>query len=341
MIGKLYHLAAGLMGRLPGDHSYLQSGAHLLSAIRGVRANHPGLSRSAKGGPVMVQVQTSDACNGRCGICPYGSSNRGQGHQLMDEGLYRHILDQLAASGTVWRFTPMLQSEPLTDPKIVDRMRLARQALGPGVRLVMVTNGTLLTPSLARRLERAGCDAFLISLDALTPETYGRVRPGLSFEAVHRNVSWLLKHPSRADITLRFLRQQENQGQDKAFYRYWRGKGASVQFQEPCNRAGTLEAFTNLRRNERASLVRVWRLFCRRCLVKCSLPFTTLNVLVDGRVVACCHDWEPSLVLGDLSQQSLKEVWHGERARRLRRRLLARRAQDRPPCQGCSLLMHP
>jgi radical SAM protein with 4Fe4S-binding SPASM domain len=43
----------------------------------------------------------------------------------------------------------------------------------------------------------------------------------------------------------------------------------------------------------------------------CYFPWTSMSVLWDGRVVACCMDSNGVQVLGDLNSQSVQEVWNG------------------------------
>lgn len=53
----------------------------------------------------------------------------------------------------------------------------------------------------------------------------------------------------------------------------------------------------------------------------CQAPFTSMYLDPGGRVTACCaNTWHP---LGDLTRQTLGEIWRGRAARRLRERLAA------------------
>ncbi len=40
----------------------------------------------------------------------------------------------------------------------------------------------------------------------------------------------------------------------------------------------------------------------------CSLPFTNMMIMRNGRVRVCCFNPD---ILGDLTTQSVSEVWHG------------------------------
>ncbi|KKL69122.1 hypothetical protein LCGC14_2118100, partial [marine sediment metagenome] len=70
----------------------------------------------------------------------------------------------------------------------------------------------------------------------------------------------------------------------------------------------------------------------------CSRPFEdTFMVLYDGRCVACCQDViEPGHVVGDLNEQSLMDVWHGEKMVALRQRHLDRNVEGISPCNICA-----
>jgi radical SAM protein with 4Fe4S-binding SPASM domain len=50
----------------------------------------------------------------------------------------------------------------------------------------------------------------------------------------------------------------------------------------------------------------------------CDKPWTSIVVLWDGRVVPCCFDYDGINSLGSLQEQSLTEIWHGERLAALR-----------------------
>jgi MoaA/NifB/PqqE/SkfB family radical SAM enzyme len=65
--------------------------------------------------------------------------------------------------------------EPLAHPDILD-MVVQAKSLGSSVELI--TNGTLLTKDLSKRLIDAGLDVLWTSLDGVTPESYGDLRLG-------------------------------------------------------------------------------------------------------------------------------------------------------------------
>jgi len=254
----------------------------------------------------------------------------------MEEGLYLRILDGLRRAGSVRVFTLMLQNEPLIDQELATRVRQAKELLGRKAQIMTVTNGSLLTPQRIDELREAGLDEVYVSIDAVCEETYRTVRPGLDFNTVVNNVHALLRRSGPMRVTCRFLRQAANAGEEREFARYWRSNHASVGMLSMSNRAGSLAAFEKLRGEERPTLARRLLRLAGRPRLRCNLPFLRLSVLVDGRVVLCCHDWRRHVIFGDMSRQSLPEVWNGALMKHHRRLLWTGRYDESPVCRDCS-----
>jgi radical SAM protein with 4Fe4S-binding SPASM domain len=65
----------------------------------------------------------------------------------------------------------------------------------------------------------------------------------------------------------------------------------------------------------------------------CYQPWTSVNVLADGQVYACCVV-NADMAIGDLNAESLSEIIQGEKAHALKQRLLRGDIED-IACHGC------
>ncbi|MBW2174620.1 MAG: SPASM domain-containing protein, partial [Deltaproteobacteria bacterium] len=254
----------------------------------------------------------------------------------MEERLYVQILSELKRAGTVRSFLPMLQNEPLVDREIAKRVRQAKEILGGTALVHMVTNGSLLTSKRADNLLEAGTDSFSVSIDAFREETYRSIRKGLSFSRVIGNVQSLLQRDPRPLVFARFLKQRANAGEEKMFTRYWKARGARPFVHSVVNRAGTLDSFDRVEEREARLMRRLVRRVLSSIFPLCPHPFLSLNVLWDGRVILCCHDWGPGVIVGDLTKQSLTTVWNGEAMNHYRHLLYRDRSEESPSCANCS-----
>lgn len=112
---------------------------------------------------MIISWNTTRSCNLRCKHC-YRDAGVKDTHELStEEG--KKLLDEIARAG----FKIMIFSggEPLLREDVFDLVSYARSV---GLRPVLGTNGTLVTPAVARRLKEAGALRLGISLHSAAPE---------------------------------------------------------------------------------------------------------------------------------------------------------------------------
>ena len=184
--------------------------------------------------PVVVWTSTW-RCNLHCAHCYTDSFDREYPHELTtDEALA--MVDDLAAFGS-----PVLLisgGEPLRRP---DLPAVAAHAVGHGMRMVISTNGTLMTPERADEFAQIGVSYVGISIDG-QPETHDRFR-GLqgAFEASMRGVEacqqagikvglrFTLTKPNRVDLPWLFDLMVERDVQRLCIYHLApTGRGAKI-----------------------------------------------------------------------------------------------------------------
>jgi radical SAM protein with 4Fe4S-binding SPASM domain len=284
-----------------------------------------------------VQIQTIDRCNASCIMCPYSFSSHPGPANLMDEGLYTRILQDLGRSGTLRSVCLMLQNEPLLDRRLPWQVRQVKAILGEKTKAVTVTNGALLTPERIGELKESGIDYVAVSIDASREESFKTIRPGLEFSTVVENTRNLIEILGGRRVGVKFLPQRANEGEEEDFFRYWKSLGASVSLDTMTNRAGALDEFERMRISRPGITKRIGHRILNRLIPSCPLSFTSMSILWDGRVTMCCHDWEPRDAVGNLSSQTVDEVWNGEKMNHYRHLLWSGRAAESTICRDCSL----
>jgi MoaA/NifB/PqqE/SkfB family radical SAM enzyme len=305
---------------------------------RGLAAFDRKSGRSRLGGPLKLHIQTVDVCNGLCVACPYPAKAASrQTRNMMPGDLFQETLRQFSRLGSVETCLLMLQNEPFLDPRFTERVRTARQILGARTFICSVTNGTAVTEKNAAALRDAGLDHIHVSVDASSEETFQKIRPGHDFGRVQEGAKTLLRAFGSGRVTVKFLQQCANAGEEEAFERDWKARGASVKFSKLTNRAGELDGFANLRTSRPDPLRRAIAPWMNRLIPCCPLPFTASCVLWDGRAILCCHDWGPRETIGHVGGRGAEDIWNGPAINRHRRLLLEGRAAESPVCRECSL----
>lgn len=68
----------------------------------------------------------------------------------------------------------------------------------------------------------------------------------------------------------------------------------------------------------------------------CVFPFTQMIIRPDGKVSLCCNDPLGKYSLGDLNEQSMKEVWYGEQYKTIRDKIVCGR-KNLDKCNKCDV----
>jgi MoaA/NifB/PqqE/SkfB family radical SAM enzyme len=103
--------------------------------------------------------------------------------------------------------------EPLFHQKTVEWIRRIKQELG--VKVELITNGTILTEKKSRELIDAGLDVLWVSLDGATPDSFADVRMGAELMAIIDNLKRLFKmrkggHFPKPEIGVAFVAMKRN-----------------------------------------------------------------------------------------------------------------------------------
>ena len=119
---------------------------------------------------MLISWNTTRQCNQFCAHCYRDARPEADAGELTtEEGL--GLLDEVAKAG--FRIMVLSGGEPLLRADILD---LIRHGSETGLRVVLGTNGTLLTPEWVAKLKAAGCARVGISLDSTDAAIHDRFR---------------------------------------------------------------------------------------------------------------------------------------------------------------------
>lgn len=285
--------------------------------------------------PAVLQVQTINRCNAACDFCPYPYTVHLQEKRIMDDALYSKIVDECAAEPGLHDFVPMSKNEPLLDVKMEERVAEFKRKAQPHQLVELVTNGSPLTPVRVKRLMDAGVDLITVSLNAANEETYNRVMVGLSWRQVTDNLDALSKMDlSNVNIYLRFVREQKNREDLRVFRERW--GDFNLFFFDVNNRSGTVRNYPSKIMDYDRRLAHLKRISASHVYPACPYVFSLMHILENGDVPMCANDWANREVLGNLREQSIREIYNSPRMNQLRELMAQGRFEDIEACRDCS-----
>ena len=293
--------------------------------------------------PKVIQLQTINACQAACKMCPYPTYKDVFPRGRMDDALFDRITDEIARHPEVETFVPMLQNEPFLDKHIFEKIARFKQRTAGRVSVELVTNGSLLTDEHIARLRDAELDVLDISLDAFSRSVYEKIRIGLDYDTVLAGVERVIAADlPGTSVFVRLVRQRDNDHEVRAFAGRWRKRGVPVFIYDVTNRTGALDDFDDaIRVPARSGLNGVMesakRSASRAWLGHCPIPFASASILHNGDMLMCTHDWAREEIIGNVRDHTIAELWNGDRMREIRALVSQRRYEAIPACRDCSL----
>ena len=274
--------------------------------------------------PEHIYLEPTNACNLSCRDCPRGRADRKV--SFLDFSLFKSIVREAAEHGP-GEFALHKDGEPLLHPDIFRMISHIKETRSDN-RIYLSTNGIRMDRTAAKNVLSAGVEWVNISLGAVTPSTYARVKGGTSrqFKAAQANAMNLLEERARVhsgcSVILQIIDQEGTEGEVAAFREKWRSAGAHVGVWSFINWGGAIHSTHEPELPDRYPCPSLW-------------AHPAVNA--DGRVSACCVDWNCELIVGDLKQKTFREIWRGEEINQLRERHLEGTWDRIKPCAGCNV----
>jgi MoaA/NifB/PqqE/SkfB family radical SAM enzyme len=248
--------------------------------------------------PERLLVDFATRCNLRCPMCPvWGSEDEraiDEVKGVMDLAAARRMLDEVMAGRPM--VAPSVYGEPLLIP---DLKQIFTEIKQRGMPIAANTNGLTLTDDLAKFFVDLQVDSVMFSLDSVTKETLLKVRGIDKLEKIESNVFRLMRVRGGAEyprVGVSFTIQDENRHELDAFVKRWVGV---VDVVRTCPVFDTQEG----------TFTQIDAPVDRR---PCPAIYKSMPVHNDGTVRLCCLDGFRATAMGNLFEEGVKAVWHGE-----------------------------
>lgn len=292
------------------------------------------------GMPISISFEPTTSCNLRCPECPSGLRAFSRPTGMLKKDFFSETIDQISKDLTYLVF--YFQGEPYLN---TDFLNMVEYASSKKIYTATSTNAHYLNDAAAKRTVESGLDRLIISIDGTTQYTYQQYRVGGKLDKVLEGaaniVKWKKELKSRTPfIIFQFLVVRHNEHQieevkalaKKIGVDQVRLKTAQVyDYENDPNKLIPVNAkYSRYKKNKEGKMEyrgnnanHCWRLWHD--------PVITW----DGAVVPCCFDKDAQHKLGDLKNQSFKELWHNGNYSQFRSKVLQSR-KNIDICANCS-----
>lgn len=274
--------------------------------------------------PAHIFIEITRACNLRCQSCPreLGSAKIGN----MKFELFRKIIDEAASFGPR-NFCLHMFGEPLLHPQVVEMAKYIKTS-NINHSILLTTNGYFLDDRKATGLIEAGADKIVVSFFSLKKGRSEIFTGDSNVEKVINNirnaVKFKKKMRSKTRLFIRFLMCEENKDEEQDFRTLAKSIGIPLEIRKTHNYSGIIE-------NNYTSK------FAIKSRYPCYHLWFSPAISWDGKVLLCCNDWNYFEVLGDVNNDSLTNIWQGDRLEELRKFHLKGDYDKIPLCEKCNV----
>lgn len=292
--------------------------------------------------PVLFNFETTNNCNMRCIMCPRTTLMDRRITYISDDN-FDMVLDQIKPhkKEALSEFWDLIRDEyeideeersensfyfyvvsrcvilhgfgePIIDPSIVKRVQSCTDRDIPTYFSCVPAN---IRMERVIALMEAGLDVLKFAVDALDDETQKSIRGKRNnftqaFKAILEVLEYKKKHPeikTKIVLTLIALSQTEQHaGLHQEFMELWENYPVYAYIKTQDNRWYFKKEEDYKPRSHYE-------------LQYCEFPWTSLTVMSNGVVVPCTQDYNTEIHLGNIHEESLKDIWNGEKYEEFRK----------------------
>lgn len=279
-------------------------------------------------------LDVTNVCNFKCVYCPTGNpdmlkaANRGLGHMSME--LFEKIVTDLKEMPRLKILGLYKDGEPLIHPRYTDMVRKLKAA-DVSDQIWAKTNGEFIGnhPDLAT----CGLDLLGISVPHVTEEgIFKTVGRRIDYDKYVENVRKLFYSKRTFKLYVKMGDVGLTDAEREKFYHDFEkisdlcsieglhGWSATDVKDIQVNNIGTCDGTPFIPK------------------VVCPLPFYMMSINFNGVVSACNDDWASYHQLGNVNDNSIKEIWNGEKYKAFRLMHLDGRRSENRACANCQYI---
>ena len=291
--------------------------------------------------PFVLFVDPSSLCNFRCTFCPTGDRKlireTGRYQGVLDFNLFKKMIDDLAEFESPLKVLRLYKDgEPLLNKRLPDMIRYAK-ASGRVSYIDTTTNASLLTHAKSLALVDAGLDRINISVDGLSDSDFEKfTRTKVNFTEFVEKIRFFYENRKGCEVCIKMPGDFLSPDEKDFFFATFGDISDRISLENiaPCwpefgveERMG-IEIKTGIYNNPINDID------------VCPYVFYSMAVNSDGTVSVCFLDWSRKMQIGDVRNNSLKEIWRGEEMHNHQLAHLRGERKEHPVCGNCGQLSH-
>ena len=276
--------------------------------------------------PHLHQIEPTNACPYQCVQCPRSNKMKRK-IGFMDMGLYKKVISEVSGYSEIVKAKEIELfhfGESLLHPQIAEMVGFASSL---DLKITMSVNGPEMKPELMYEILENQPYKIIVSLDGYDDESYKKIRgKQADFEKavsnIQRTAEFHRKSNSKTILIIRMIEFNYNKDHTEQFRRKWEDEGLQVEIRQ----------FFPWGEKE---MVELGEYVKYPPFMPCPFPWRYLVVQWDGTVVPCCRDYNSVNAVGNVRDNTLLEIWNGEKEKLIRHQLATGEFGNNDFCRKC------
>jgi radical SAM protein with 4Fe4S-binding SPASM domain len=291
--------------------------------------------------PRVIRLEASSVCNLKCMYCPTGTKHNNSRGKMNTE-VFGRIVDEIKSYNGVDVAVLYHGGESFLNKNI---FRMIRELRAIGIDIIKTsTNGTAFNEKMLVDVIESGLDSITFSIDGLSPQENNWIRKGADYFETANTIKRLIALKREMNSKMPEIRIANTQIPDEETIRS--GKEISTprylldDFAEFKDEVIFEQHYTIKWPGYECSAEYVLVGPPSAGLVEpsnyCDHVVQLITFRWNGDVVPCCFDITSEYVVGNITVQSLAEIWNNERYRKLRKSIC--NGNYMPMCASCQTI---
>lgn len=294
--------------------------------------------------PFTLLIEPSNLCNFKCIQCFQSISNENRfsrNKKNMTMECFQKILNNMKSwDGDKIKVLKLsLYGEPFMNPNFCEMLRIAKEA-DIAERIETTSNVSLLNEEICKKLVEHQLDYIRVSIYSSIQEQHIKItNNNIDINKIHENLAILqrikkMMNSEKPFVAVKMLDtfSEENE----AFLKMYKDVADEIYIDQPHNwipyedknfidclyECDSEKVKNNLEKQKSKKYA-------------CTMPFFTLAVRSNGDVSPCCIDWVGDTIIGNVLEETLPDIWKGNKMYEFWKMQLENRKDENNSCRKC------
>ncbi len=274
--------------------------------------------------PKVIEVQFHNKCNSNCLICPYKDMN--YNYEKMSKELFEKFLSEIDEN-KLKRIIPYLNNEPFLSTDFINMVKMIRNKFKK-IEIEISSNVSMIKEIDIVEMSKLNITELRLSVFGYEKSTYNKMMPCLNYEKTFEKLQMISSVMKDSNTIISIVMIDNGEINEQEF----------IDMKCLCNKLGfKFERWGFLDRSDNVTYKsnNIYNENVSSC--EQNRPLERMHILSDGRVIFCCQDWSHSLVVGNISYNTISEVWNSETFINARKSLYDKEKDSPMICKKCKL----